>query len=113
MAQNRNKLIDLFIGNISNAVLHKILESAIEDPSIANKYDKEINVSFDIAKRYRENINPCSGPLPDADIDHIRKKIISKVMSEISLRVSKGYKNLDPSLVEPYVDDMLKETKVI
>ena len=31
MIQNRNKLIELFIGNLSNAVVHKILEKAIEN----------------------------------------------------------------------------------
>jgi len=30
MSQNRNKLLGLFIGNISNVILHKILEKAID-----------------------------------------------------------------------------------
>ena len=48
MAQNRNKLIDLFIGNLVNAVLHRILEKAILDSlEIAVKYKKEIKNSWD------------------------------------------------------------------
>lgn len=30
MPQNRNKLIELFIGNIVNAIVHDILEKAID-----------------------------------------------------------------------------------
>ena len=29
MPQNRNQLIELFIGNITNAIVHRILEKAI------------------------------------------------------------------------------------
>ncbi len=29
MSQNRNKLIDLFIGNLSNVIIHEILLKAI------------------------------------------------------------------------------------
>ena len=58
MTQNRNKLIALFIGNISNAVVHKILEEAVEDEVIRKYYDKELLNSIEIAKRYREKINP-------------------------------------------------------
>ena len=113
MSQNRNKLIDLFVGNISNAVLHKMLEKAIEDSSIANKYQKEIDISFNIAKSYREKINPTSSSLPEKDIDFIKNKIISRVKSEIFTRISKGYKNLDVSLVESYVDSILKDMRVL
>ena len=37
MTQNRNKLIDLFIGNIANAVVHKILEQAVDDEILREK----------------------------------------------------------------------------
>ncbi len=40
MVQNRNKLIDLFIGNISNSIVHKILEKAIDNKEIASKYER-------------------------------------------------------------------------
>ena len=43
MPQNRNKLIDLFIGNISTAITHEILIEAIKDNSkeIADHYQKK------------------------------------------------------------------------
>ena len=58
MTQNRNKLIRLFIGNISNVVIHKILERAIDIEEVRIKYNKEIKTSFEIAKHYRDQINP-------------------------------------------------------
>ena len=40
MVQNRKKLIELFVGNISNAVVHEILEKATNDEEISSKYIK-------------------------------------------------------------------------
>ena len=54
MSQNRNKLIDLFISNLANSVTHKVLEKATDEENIRNHYTKELSVSLDIAKRYRE-----------------------------------------------------------
>ena len=51
MALNRKKFIDLFIGNASNAILHKILEKAVEDEIIRKYYDKEFLNSFQLAKK--------------------------------------------------------------
>ena len=113
MAQNRNKLIDLFIGNISNSIVHKILEKAINDKELANRYNKELLSSLKIARRYREKINPVNAPLPDKDIEHIKTKITNKVRAELMLRISKGYENIDLDLVEEFVDKALKETKII
>jgi hypothetical protein len=50
MPQNRNKLIDLLIGDISNSIAHKILEKAVESDEISNRYRKELINSFKIAK---------------------------------------------------------------
>ncbi len=58
MVQNRNKLIGLFISNISNAIVHKILEKASEQEELSNKYNKEELTSFDIANKYREKNKP-------------------------------------------------------
>lgn len=113
MVQNRNKLIDLFIGNISNAVIHKILEKAAEQEELSNKYNKEQLTSFEIAKRYREKINPIKSPLPYKDISYIKSKRINKVRAELLLRISKGYENIDLGLVENLVNEFLKETKII
>jgi len=113
MAQNRKKLIDLFIGNISNSVVHKILEKAIDNNEIINKYIKEQNISLEIAKRYREKINPTKTILPNKDVDYIRIKIVNRVKAELMLRISKGYKNINLDLIENMVDNVLKKLKII
>jgi len=111
MSQNRNKLIDLFIGNLSNAILHRILEKAIKQEEIAGRYQKEMRNSLEIAKSYREKINPPSN-FPSKDILEIKERLIRKVSSELSLRISKGYKNLSLENVEVEVDLALKEMKI-
>ncbi len=113
MSQNRNKLITLFIGNITNAIVHEILEKAIENKEIANKYRKEISTSFDKAREYREKINPANKSLPEKDIEEIKNKIINKVKSELKLRISKGYEGIDLNLVERLVEEFLRKTNVI
>lgn len=113
MAQNRNKLIDLFIGNIANTVLHKILEEAINNREIANKYEKESTTSYEIAKKYREKINPLHSPFPDKDIEYVKTRIINKVRAELLLRISNGYENINLNSVEKFVDELLSDMKVI
>ena len=113
MSQNRNKLIDLFVGNLSNAIIHEILEKAIDIEEIAVRYNKEIKTSFDIAKDYREKINPVDKPLPLKDIEEIRRRIVNNVKNELLLRISKGYKNIDINLVEDILEKYLRELKII
>jgi len=112
MVQNRNKLIDLFIGNIANAIVHEILENALSEDVVADKYRKELTTSFEIAKRYREKINPINRSLPDRDLEHIKVKIVNRVRVELNIRISKGYKNIDLFLVDELVDKALKDSKV-
>jgi hypothetical protein len=111
MSQNRNKLIDLFIGNLTNAILHRILEKAIDLPEVISKYKKEIITSWDIAKAYREKINPPTA-LPQKDISEIKEKIIRRVKSELTSRISRGYKNLSLEIVEDEVEKALSEMKI-
>ena len=113
MAQNRKKLIDLFIGNISNSIIHKILEKAIDKEEISVKYSKELITSREIAKEYRKKINPVNSPLPDKDIEYVKNRIKNKVRSELMLRILKGYKNIDLGLIEELIDKDLREMKVI
>ncbi len=113
MTQNRNKLIDLLIGNISNAIVHSILEIAIGKNEIADRYRKEMITSRCIAEKYRNMINPASSPLQTKDVEHIKTKITNKVNSELRLRISKGYQNISLELVSPLVDKSLKELKVV
>lgn len=112
MVQNRNKVIGLFIGNISNVIVHKVLERAIENSDILNKYVKEENISLNLAKKYREKINPKNSILPVKDVDYIRKRIIKKARSELLARISKGYENIELEFIEDFVDIVLKEMKI-
>ena len=112
MAQNRNKLIDLLIGNLANAAVHKILQEAIEDEILRKYYDKELLNSIEIAKKYREKINPVNKALKEKDIEHIKNKVIHKVNSELKLRIAKGYRNINLDLIGAIVDNMLTEMKV-
>jgi|SRR3989338_8893986 len=112
MTQNRNKLIELLIGNLVNSVLHSILEKAINDRGLSKRYAQELLTSFSLAQRYREKINPVHSALPYQDIAYIGTKIIRKVKAELEQRKAKGYENLDISLVEGLVERRLKEMKI-
>lgn len=107
--QNRNKLVDLFIGNITNYIVHKILEMAIDNLEIINKYKKESGVSFDIAKIYRDKINP-STKLPDS-ID-VKKRIIQRVKIKLNERIKEGYKRINLDLVETITSETLEKLRV-
>lgn len=110
---NRNKLIEIFTSNLANAVVHQILEKAINEQVYIDKYRNEFKNSWQEAKKYREKINPPDRSLPFHDIGEIKEKVIRKVNSELNIRVSKNYKNIDFSLVEKLVDDALREQKII
>ena len=113
MVQNRNKLIDLFIGNLSNSIVHEILEKAVNDEELSHRYNKELTTSFDIAKKYREKINPTNASLPDKDIEHIKNRITNKVGAELMVRISKGYEGIKLDLAEELIDNSLKDMGVI
>ncbi len=110
---NRNKLLDLFVSNLTNVIVHRVLEKAIDKPEVSKVYTKEGKNSFEIAKSYRGKINPKDKILPSHDIEDLRRRIISKAKAELNLRIGKGYTNINLSLVEEFVDDYLKELKVI
>ena len=93
--------------------MHEILEKAIDKEEIASKYRKEIANSLEKAKEYRREINPKNVALPDKDIENIKNKIINKVKSELKLRISKGYDNLNLDIVERLVNDFLEDTHII
>ncbi len=57
--QNKGKLARIFIGNIANAVVHEVLENAIDEESLRSYYCKEARNSFLLAKMYREKLNPA------------------------------------------------------
>jgi len=113
MTQNKNKLIELFTGNIANAVVHSILEKSLPMPELIGKYRHESMISFEIAKRYREKINPADNILPAIDAEKIKDKIIRKVKSELGIRISKGYKDIKLELVEEETIKLLKEANIL
>ncbi len=105
-------MIDLFIGNLSNSIIHEILSKAIDDDNIRKHYDKELKNSFDISMKYREKINPTYTVLPDKDIENIKNKLNRKVNAELQLRISKGYENINLDLIEITINKKLKDMKV-
>ncbi len=113
MVHNRNKLLDLFIGNLANAILHDILEQAIQDDIIAQRYKKESVTSLTLATNYRAKLNPAAFPLPSKDIIYIKKKLQNKVSRELCLRIAKGYQHIDIALVDIFIDKQLKHLNVI
>ena len=112
MVQNRNRFIILLLGNLANAIVHKILEKSSNEPELSGKYRKELLNSLEIAKSYRSKINPADFSLAQEDRESIRLKIIKKVTSELTSRISKGYV-INLALVESEVDLALKELKII
>jgi len=116
MGQNRNKLIDLFIGNSSNAIVHRILEKAVlslNNPEVAGRYRTELTTSYEIAKKYREKINPQNEPLPEKDSAEIKDKILRRVNNELGKRISAGYKNIDLGSVEKEIFLFLSGMRVL
>ena len=58
--------------------MHSIIESAINNEALSERYKKEIATSLDAAKKYREKINPVESSLPPKDIGYIKNKITSE-----------------------------------
>lgn len=112
MSQNRNKLISLFIGNLANAVTHRILGKAIDDKNISLSYESEIKNSFDLALKYREKINPVNVPLPLKDIIAIKNKVNQKVTAELRKRDRIGYKNIDFLIIDKTIEEILDKSKI-
>lgn len=110
---NRNKTLNLFVSNLANVIVHKILEKAIDRPEIASVYTKEVKNSLEIAKKYREKIHPLDRALPVESSKEIKEALVAKVKSELNSRIRRGYTNIDLSLVEKFVDASLKELGVI
>ncbi|MBU0460455.1 MAG: hypothetical protein KJ597_00585 [Nanoarchaeota archaeon] len=112
MGQNRNKLLQLMISNLVNVVVHKILEETVREEILRDHYNKESLVSLEVAKRYREKINPVQRELPDKDIDKIKEEVLRRANQELQLRISKGYQGIDLSLVEKILEKVLWELRI-
>jgi len=112
MTQNRNKLLDLFEGNVANAVLHIILDKCNNDENIAKKYVEEWKISLEVARRYRRKINPAHTIFQKSEGEELKRSIISRVRAEVLFRISKGY-TIDSSLIDVSADDVLRELNVL
>lgn len=58
-------------------------------------------------------INPISSNFPEKDIVYIKTKISQKANSELKLRISKGYENINLDLVNNVINEILQEMNVI
>lgn len=112
MVHNRNKLLILLIGNLANAVVHKVLEEATKEEILRKRYDKESLVSYEVAKRYREQINPLQRCLSEKDAEEIKEEVMRRARQELQTRISKGYRDIDIALVEPVLQKLMKELKI-
>ncbi len=115
MSQNRREVIERFIGNLANYILHSILEKAVEKShrEFLPGYQRELKNSMSVATAYRNKIHPLDAYLPEKDSAYIKNKIIQRVKNDLHLRISKGYENIDISLIEPSVEKVLKELKIV
>ena len=113
MTQNKNKIIQLLIGNLSNVIVHEVLEQSIDKEELSSRYRKELLVSLDLAKKYREKLNPAEKPLIQENITFIKEKVTQKVKNELLLRISRGYQNINLNLIESLTEKYLKNLKII
>lgn len=111
MTQNRNKLLSHFIGHAVTTIVHRILAQATLDVSLKEKYSKEIENSLSTSVFYREKINP-SHQFQASEAYDVRSQIIQRVHSELLRRIGLGYKNVNLSLVESFIDTLLKEMNI-
>ena len=102
----------MLVGNVSNAIVHSILEKAIVDSEVKSRYKKEMENSLEIAKRYRLKINPANTTLPEVRAEEIKEKLPRIVKTKLNERISKGYKNINLDRIEEEADAKLKELKV-
>ena len=109
MGQNRNKLLQLLIGNLVNLVVHRVLEQSTMEEILRDHYHKESSTSFEVAQKYREKINPLQRELPDKDTNKIKEEVLRRANNELKLRISKGYQGIDLNLTELILENILKE----
>ena len=112
MSQNRNKLLQLLVGNLVNLVVHRVLEESAKEEILRNHYDKESVTSFEVAKKYREKINPIDRELPQRDLEQIKEQVFKRVNKELQMRMNKGYGGIDLDLVMNFLERELKNLEI-
>lgn len=91
----------------------KSLRKPLRKSNAKKYYDDELSNSIEIAKSYRERINPVNEPLPENDTAEIREKIINKAEAELKLRIAKGYENINLASVGEVTEKILADLKVV
>ena len=82
MPQNRKRLIELFIGNLSNAIVHQICLEATDKKEIAFKYKKELETSFKELKKSGE-IKAIQTDITNVEeVENLIKQIKAKTIIE-------------------------------
>ena len=102
----------LLIGNLTNVVVHRVLEKSVKEEILRNHYDKESLVSLEVAKRYRDQINPIERALPDIDVKEIEEGIMKRARSELQLRISRGYQRIQLDTIKAILKQVLQELKI-
>ncbi|MBI4139393.1 hypothetical protein HY483_00340 [Candidatus Woesearchaeota archaeon] len=113
MSQNRNKIIDIFVGNTVNAIVHVILQQSISDEDVSKKYLEEVRTSLKSAKKYREKVNPINTVFQRIEAENLKIIIQRKVEKKLHKRIAKGYKDIAIGTVEENVVKILQELKVL
>jgi hypothetical protein len=113
MAQNRNKLFGHLAGNLTTAVVHKILEQATSDEYLKKYYANEASNSIEKARSYRERINPVDEPLAEKDATEIRARVIRSATAELKARIVKGYREVNLEPAARVTEQMLIELKIV
>ena len=71
-----------------------------------------MQVSMNVAMKYRAKITPLNSPLQTEDINFIREKITNKVNNELKKRIARGYDGIDLGLISNVVGEFLVKVKV-
>lgn len=109
MTQSRRKLLEVLASHLATAVVHRILEKAIDSPEIASRYRKETLNALEVAKKYRERLNPKMGALPEQEMELLRNRVVRKVKAALQVRISKGYTGIRYESIEDEVMDALSD----
>lgn len=110
MTQNRNKVLSLMTGSLSNAIVHSILELSCDETALKEKYKKEASDSFQIALKFRNRINPLFRLLPQRSLIEIR--VARRVEAELNNRIKRGYVGVDMTLVRTQIEEYFRELRI-
>lgn len=109
---NRNKLLKHLIGQLSTAVVHRILEESIDDEPLRKYYEKETLRALEKAIEYRQDINPPETTLSPEEATVIRGTIIRNAKNELEKRQKKGYSGIDLAKAETVTDQLLMQCSI-